>query len=62
MRELLVVEQIIPKEFVRTESSNLAIYGSDLRGLFFVTTNHLEDRLNSANQDCLVRSIRTASN
>lgn len=30
-----MVEQIIPKEFVRTESSNLALYGAALEGVVF---------------------------
>lgn len=38
--EVLVVEQIIPKEFVRPESSKLALFGADPGGLFSVTTNH----------------------
>lgn len=38
--EVLVVEQIIPKEFLSLESSKLALFGADPGGLFFVTTNH----------------------
>lgn len=57
-----MVEQIIPKEFVSPESSNLALYGAGHGGLFFVTTNHQEDRHFSANHRRVIRSIRTASN
>lgn len=57
-----MVEQIIPKEFVSPESSNLALYGAGPGGLFFVTTNHQEDRHFSANHRRVIRSIRTASN
>ena len=60
--EELVVEQIIPKEFVSPESSKLALYGADPGGLFFVTTNHLQDRYFSANHRRASGSIRTASN